>query len=335
MRGNDRRAFFRRVLGAAGAALAKATPASPNERQQQATQIRQQAAAAQGSKPYADHATNGDETSLPGYVACFTKGLPHMQAGEVQPSAYEALLHALSTGKQADFESLDRGSGMKLVNPQASYAFQLEGADSHCFGMPPPPAFRSAEAAGETVELYWQALMRDVPFSEYDTSPVAQTAAQELTTLSAFDGPKAGGRITTATLFRGNVSGGLDGPYISQFLWKPIPMNSSIVDQRYRQHAPGVDYLTTWPEWLELQSGLPPFRDPVFDPTPRYIYNGRALAEWVHYDFLYQAFHNAALILLNQGPETILNKNPYLSPANPYKNSKVETGFGTFGAPHI
>ena len=57
--------------------------------------------------------------------------------------------------------------------------------------------------------------------------------------------------------------------------------------------------------------------------------------KWVHYDFLYQAFHNAALILLNQSPETILNVNPYLNPTNPYKFKKVETGFATFGAPHI
>ena len=69
------------------------------------------------------------------------------------------------------------------------------------------------------------------------------------------------------------------------------------------------------------------------DPQPKYIYNGRSLAEWVHYDFLYQAYHNAALILLNQSPATILDANPYLSPSNPYKTTKVETGFATFGGP--
>jgi hypothetical protein len=41
------------------------------------------------------------------------------------------------------------------------------------------------------------------------------------------------------------------------------------------------------------------------------------------------------LILLNQSPESILNTNPYLNPTNPYKSTKVETGFATFGAPHI
>ncbi len=84
-----------------------------------------------------------------------------------------------------------------------------------------------------------------------------------------------------------------------------------------------------------LQTGVPPFRAWTPDPQPKYIYNGRSLAEWVHYDFLYQTYHNAALILLNQSPDTILDTNPYLNPTNPYKSTKVETGFATFGGPDI
>jgi hypothetical protein len=178
-------------------------------------------------------------------------------------------------------------------------------------------------------------LLRDVPFDQYDNSPLAHAAVQDLSNLSAFHGPQLGGQITTGTLFRGNSVGGLDGPYVSQFFWQPIPVHSSITQQQFRVPVPAVDYLTTYSEWYVIQTGVPPYRNPEFDSTPRYINTGRALAEWVHYDFLYEAFHNAALILLNQGPETILNKNPYLNPSNPYKNSKIQTGFSTFGAPHI
>ena len=68
------------------------------------------------------------------------------------------------------------------------------------------------------------------------------------------------------------------------------------------------------------------------DPTPRYLRNGRDLAEYIHYDFQFQAFLNAALILLNYCPEAILNENrPVLNELNPYKRSKVEDGFATFG----
>ena len=54
-------------------------------------------------------------------------------------------------------------------------------------------------------ELYWQALTRDVPFVEYDTNPLTQAAAVDLSKFSVFKGPKAGGVVTTGTLFRGTT----------------------------------------------------------------------------------------------------------------------------------
>ena len=63
--------------------------------------------------------------------------------------------------------------------------------------------------------------------------------------------------------------------------------------------------------------------------------NGRDLGEYVHYDFPYQAYLNAALILLNGGPGTILNCNPFKSPNNPYRYSTVQEGFITFGQAEV
>jgi hypothetical protein len=338
---DNRRIFFRQILGLGAAAAAqgavrpKGASGDAGGRQETALQIRQDDALAQSQAPAANHPDNGDETSLPGFIASFTKGLPHTPLGEVQPGSYETLLNALSTAKPADFANITRGLGTKFVNPQAAYSFQMEGADSHRLGMAPAPAFASADAAGEMVELYWQALARDVPFTAYDTSPVTQAAIADLNRLSAFHGPTAGGQVTTGALFRGNVQGGLNGPYVSQFLWKPVPVNSTNVDQRFRVPAAGIDYLASFPDWLSSQSGAAPARSWQTDPTPRYISNGRGLAEWVHFDFLYQAFHNAGLILLNQGPDTYLLSNPYLNPTNPYKSATMEAGFVTFGAPHI
>lgn len=343
---SNRRSFFRQIAGVAGAAGAASLPALASAyhpparrlppRQEAALQIRTTAAVAQSLAPAPGSLNNGDEANLPGYIGSFTKGLPENQLGEVDASAYETLLHALSTGRHADFEDVTRGSGMKLVNPESAFTFGLEGADSQCLACPPAPNLSSAAAAADMVELYWKALARDVPFAEYGSSPLIQDAARDLARLSGFAGPReADGTIGAATIFRGVAPGCLDGPYISQFLWKPVPVNSTWVDQRYRVPAAGTDYLTDYAEWVVIESGLPPYRDPSFDPTPRYISNARALAEWVHYDFLYQAFHNAALILINAAPETILDVNPYWSPQNPYKTSKVQTGFTTFGPAHI
>jgi len=334
----NRRSFLWKMAGlAAVPASATAGPGNtfPGTRQEMATRLRQTAALAEGRQPQASHPNNGDETSLPNYIASFTKGLPHTQLGEVEPSAYQSLLAALETGTETAIENIQRGSGAKLVNPLSGYAFQMEGADSHIWGTAPPPAFSSAAAAGEMVELYWQALCRDVPFTQYDTSALTAAAVEDLNRLSSFAGPTSGGKVTTDTLFRGNVTGGLTGPFISQFFWQPVPVNSTNLVQLYRQGAAGLDYLNNFSEWLALQTGVPPFLAWTPDPQPRYIFNGRGLGEWVHYDFLYQAYHNAALILLNQSPDTVLDTNPYLSPTNPYKTTKVETGFGSFGAPHI
>jgi hypothetical protein len=40
------------------------------------------------------------------------------------------------------------------------------------------------------VELYWQALCRDIPFDDYPTSPLIARAAVELSQLSDFRGPR-------------------------------------------------------------------------------------------------------------------------------------------------
>lgn len=322
----NRRRFLEIVaLGAAAPAVGRADVTGsqiPEDRRSAALRLREEAAVAESAQPIPPQFANGDETALPRWTGAFTKGLPHTQLGEVEPGAYETLLAALATGKHADFESIARGSGRRLTNPQAAFAYQLEGGDSHRFTCPPPPRFSSPEGTMEMLELYWQALLRDVPFAEYSSTPLVQQAARDL-------------GVTTETIFRGATYGDLNGPYISQFLWKPVPYLSGYLEQRYRTPAPGIDYLTSYSEWLQIQTGVPPWREPVFDPTPRYIRNGRDLAESVHYDFLYQFFLNAALILLNRVPETVLNKNPFLSPANPYKESKVQEGFVTCGPGEI
>jgi len=72
-----------------------------------------------------------------------------------------------------------------------------------------------------------------------------------------------------------------------------------------------------------------------YDRTPRYVRNGRDLAKCVHYDFPYQAFLSVALILLDTGPGTILNANPFKSLNNPYWHSNVQEGFVTFGQAEV
>src|SRR4029077_20834646 len=130
-------------------------------------------------------------------------------------------------GKWADFEAIPLGGASKLANPQAAYCYTMEGADAAALDSAPPPAFASAQAAGEMVEDYWQALTRDVPFSQYGIDPTIGQAVADLNKLSDYRGPKVNGQVTPDAIFRGPTPGDLTGPYMSQFLLKPVPMGAA------------------------------------------------------------------------------------------------------------
>src|SRR5438034_1408105 len=97
----DRRSFLRKAIGlgllapwrvdtAEAAAVDQAINLDP--RSQSALQMRQQAAVFQCGQSSADQINNRDEVTVPGYVGCFTKGLPHDQLGIVEAEAYRSLL---------------------------------------------------------------------------------------------------------------------------------------------------------------------------------------------------------------------------------------------------
>ena len=74
---------------------------------------------------------------------------------------------------------------------------------------------------GEAVELYWEAYLRDVPFTDYNTgNTIVMQACAELSSLTDFQGPKIGGVVTPQSLFRYPYAGCLDGPMVSQFMYR-------------------------------------------------------------------------------------------------------------------
>lgn len=334
---DNRRTFFKSACGAAFATLAnvpgKARAESDEEfsaagqRANRSEQIRRQAAKRERDVPIPAHPTNGDERRYPDKIGSFSKGLPHGSLGEVDLEAYESLLHALHTGQASAFEKINMGGNVLLVDPQSGLACDLEGTDSHQLSIPPAPALASAERAGEMVEDYWMALLRDVPFSQYDTHPLAKAAIDDLNKLSNFRGPEQNGQIVPQTLFRGFTAGDALGPYISQFFLKPVSFGALGITQQYNTYQSSLDYMTDFGSWLTVQNGQGPFDSQAIDPQPRYLRQGRDLAAWVHVDVLYQAYFTACLWLLDN--------NAPLNPGNPYRNSRTQVGFGTFGAPHI
>ena len=296
---------------------------------------RMNAAREQFRVPLPNHVTNGDETLYPSFIGNYSKGLPHDANGEVSPAAYGQFLTAMNSGNPADFDSITMGGNVLLVNPQAGLAFDLEGADSHQLTMPASPALASAQRAGEAIENYWQALLRDVPFSQYGTNAGAQQAIADLNAASDFRGPKQSGQVTAQTLFRGFTAGDVIGPYVSQFFLPTLAFGAGQIIQQYQTYLPlnngGSDYLTDFASYLQCQNGTGPFGAQQFDSTRRYLRNGRDLSAWVHIDVLFQAYFQACLYLIDTGAP--------LNPGNPYRkpnpDSINQAGFGTFGAPHL
>lgn len=322
------------ALGAGSLAPREVAPVLGEDRLAEAYQRRLLAAERMLARGTIEHPDNGDQARYPTHFATFSKGLPHNDGGEVVPAAFNALMTALGSGLAADFEAIPMGGERTLANPQAGLAFDTEGFDPQQFAIPPAPAFASAETAGEAVELYWMALLRDTPFTDYGSSPLVQAACDELTSLPAFKGPRAGGRVTPGTLFRDPLPGCNRGPYVSQFLLKPTPFGAEYIERRMRTAAVGSDHVMTWDFWLAVQNGEIP-TGVRFDPARRYIRSGRDLANWVHVDILFQAYFTAALALAAPpDPGDMATRGGIdcpLSPGNPYLESSTQHGFGTWG----
>lgn len=341
-----RRAFLARVGGLGVATLAGVVapplaPGSPESaegadiesigdirRHLQAYQVRQKSALGLLKRPGVPHPDNGDESLYPTRIGSYSKCLPHDDQGNVDPAAYDLLVKATRSGLAADFEAIPMGGTLKLANPRAGRTFDLEGLDSNEAAIPPAPEFSSAWEASEMAEVYWAALTRDVPFSDYETDASIDQAAADLSNFSDFRGPKEGGAVTAATLFRGVTAGDLTGPYISQFLWRDVPYGPITFAQKYRSAQAGSDYMTSFADCLARQRGVAPAPSVPLDATPRYIRNGRDLAEWLHRDFSFQGGLNATLMLLGMGPGALDAANPYLASATQAANI-------SFGAAHV
>jgi len=288
---------------------------------------RQEAAKMARERTLVTQIGNGDDDLYPNKIGSYSKALPHNNLGEVDLAAYQTLVNARESFDPGNWENVILGLGRKLTSPQAGLAMDLEGPDSHHVKLPPAPAFASAEEAGEEVELYWKALARDVPFSEYATSPLIARACADISKLSDFRGPKKNGAVTPETIFRVDFAGDLEGPWVSQFLLQDFYMGANFVSQKMKTSLAGVDYMTSYQDWLDVQNGLDPAANIRHDPVPRYMHSLRDAGEWVHVDALYQAYLHACLILLGQGTP--------IDPGLPLYDSKVQAGFAQCGGPHI
>ncbi|MEZ2143409.1 twin-arginine translocation pathway signal protein [Bradyrhizobium sp. DN5] len=325
---------------------------------ERAFKIRVAAAQANRDAPVLPHPTNGDEERYPNHIGSDTRGLPHDARGEVDPAAFKASLKAYASGDPALFEAIPLGGTRKQLNPIGTLAVSLEGLNPAQFAVPPAPALESPTRAADIVELYWQSLLRDVPFTAFtdntDNKDIL-AAVDELNKLTGFNGPRAAGKVTPHTLFRGTAlyldksdptgrtgryvvpPGTLEGPYISQFALRDAPHGAQHIPARIRTVTLESTFLTDYDEWLTVQNGKFSGKTPKFDPTLRFIATGRDLAEYVHNNSA--TFWAAALLLGTPADKTNPSYGGFgtpLAPSNPYLKSKTQVGASnTFALPYI
>ncbi|CAM9093034.1 unnamed protein product [Laminaria digitata] len=278
------------------------------------------------------HFNNGDRSS----AATFHKSLPHDQLGQVDPDAFDALTECIAEGDFALCEQVPAGDedGF-LVNPLGGLTTNMAGAAGHALTLPPASAINSEDLAAQMAEMYWMALTRDVPFSQYGEDEATVAAADNLATMPGFaemDGIAVGrdGRADPQSqLFRTSALGVEKGPFISQLLVKDFTIDSITVTPMQTTFAPGVDYMADYDEWLFIQNGGKPDSDEEVDPVKRYIRNSRDLSRLVATDTVNTEASRAALILLEEEA---------ISPAGfngPYADSTRQVGFVNFGVSHL
>jgi hypothetical protein len=102
-----------------------------------------------------------------------------------------------------------------------------------------------------------------------------------------------------------------------------------VIPQRFAGHLEGVDHMTEWKTWLDVQNGSN--RKDHFDryeEEARFIATPRDLATYVHFDALYQAYLNACLLLLGAGQPLDIGLPE--GAGHPTRD-----GFASFGGPHV
>lgn len=151
------------------------------------------------------------------------------------------------------------------------------------------------------------------------------------------DGPT---QLTVQNLFRGSTDGARTGAHISQFLLLGtgkdlvdqedglISFGAQSISQKLKPDMADLDYMTNYLEWLDVQNGAN-FKNVPKTPTPapQFVTTLRDMASYVHVDQLYQAYFNAALMMLEQGAS--------FGSGLPNAMKENRTGFATWGGPHL
>jgi len=266
------------------------------------------------------------------------------------------------SGHVYELQGLDSGAVGMAPSPRVgSSEAAVEMAEVYTLALMRDVPFTALTSTGSPAEDHIEAIA-EMPFfagtsanSHEDLTPISSTLSSGLDRFerNRRDARLLGesGKLTPETAFRGSTPGAFRGPYISQFMLIGSPGRDAAtatgekvealevtdgqisygtltIDQKTFSHTAGLDYLTNWDGWLDAQNGADFRGMDTFETGRRFITTPRDLATYVHYDALYEAYLNAALLLLQRGAPT---SRGFPEPSLCGKRSP----FATFGGPHI
>lgn len=306
------------------------------QRGDQAFLVRLRCAWLERLKPKLEIQTNGDEQLYPNKIGNFHKCLPQNSLGEVDVHAYKLLVNAIQSRNFKALKSVPTAGSFRIASPMGGEAFSLSGPDAKAVSIATPYSFGSADLAYEMAELYWMAILRDIPFSDYEASPQVNEAVIDLSRLQEHYPLKRQEKIAPKNLFLPDYPKVNKGARVSQFLLQDYFYDGIKINQRVKfplafNNSEGVDFLTDYDEWLAAQKGFPEGSipgEPRLNPSSRYIINMRDMGWNAYESSVISTYLKAALILFGYGREA-------LDPGNPYKSVTNIGGFGTFDFAHL
>ncbi|MEM6857304.1 MAG: bromoperoxidase [Pseudomonadota bacterium] len=264
-----------------------------NDRRIEAKRFREDAAQVAFNRDHPTHLANGDEQKFASakYLMSFTKGLDHdpVTGLIVNKNHFETFRQAIDNGVTEPFTTRVPVPMSQIRRqweaPTAGVVFDLEGPDAQAVTMPPAPSMGSDELTFEMAEVYELALVRDVPFEQFDAhgrSPGLRDSIDRLNAMKYITRAKeccefagrprkvgADGLLNQQTVFRGFSPGSDEGPWLSAFMLMGNgdrtgdlgPLNGKItygaqtIDQRVPAAPEGDDYMVDWGDYLAVQQG--------------------------------------------------------------------------------
>lgn len=305
-----------------------------------------------------------------GFIDPFTDRVRHGAKYEVIPQG-ETYTIQPDTAPTADFrqwEAPTAGLVFELEGPDPQAVTMP----------PAPPLMDSCgnpnpELVLEMAEVYELAVLRDQPLNDFENGSSNSTVWDSIHRLNGLGyvenqtgRPRkvnTSGVLDPQTVFRGSSPGVEVGPYLSQFMMVGntdvnggglvsegrITYGVIEIDQRVPVAEPGRDYMVTMDDYVRVQRGIRPPGEtygPAFGsavsapgrPPKRFISTPRDLATYVHYDALYEAYLNAAIILLGMGtpfdPGFDQLSGVGVAAGRP-DTRRHAGGFALYGGPHI